>query len=184
MNPLRCRHWLLHESKVDNLLIFFFQLGNCINRKAENDHNFLRMVWGKTQKKSVESLCDDSVFWSVTVRCFFSFFLNRPWFSYLQKNGENTSQYCNIYSECDILLHSGSQNGGMQQRRVQVERCVNGLQAFFPRFNTQHNTLSTCDDDMRTFTMQHRDFRWVSRQTGTERDSFLHLPINNTYPIP
>lgn len=182
MNPLSCRHWLLHESKVDNLLILFFQLGKFVNRKAENERNFLRMVWGKTQKKSMESLCDDSVFFSVTVWCFF-FFLNCPWFSYLQKNGENASQYCNIYSECDILLHAQSQNGGMQQKRVQVELWMNGLQALFSTFNTPHNTLSSCHDDTRTFTMQHTDFRWVSRQTGTERDSFLRLPINNTYPI-
>lgn len=71
MNPLSCRHWLLHESKVDNFLILFFQLGNRINRKAENDHNFLWIVWGKTQKKSLESLCDDLVFLSVTIWCFF-----------------------------------------------------------------------------------------------------------------
>lgn len=163
MNPLSCRHWLLHESKVDNLLILFFQLGNCIKeRKAENDHTFLCTVWGKTQKKSMESLCDDLVFLSVTVWCLF-FLLKEAWFSYLQKDGEKTSQYCNIYNECDILLHSWSQNGEMQQKRVQMELCLNELQGLFPLFSTQHNTLSSCHDEVRTFTMQHRHFRWVEQ---------------------
>lgn len=40
-------------------------------------------------------------------------------------------------------------------RSVQMELCVNELQALFPLFSTQHN-LSSCHDDMRTFRMQHR----------------------------
>lgn len=132
VNPLSCRHWLLHVSKVDNLLILFFQLGNRINRKAENDHNFFWIVRGQTQKKYGKSLWWFGVLICYSLVLFFFSFLNRPWFSYLQKDGENISQYCNIYNECDILLHSWSQNGGMQQKRVQMELCVNELQAFFP----------------------------------------------------
>lgn len=103
MNPLNCRHWLLHESKVDNLLILFFQLGNRVNRKAENERNFLRMVWGKTQKKSMESLCDDSVFLSVTVWCFF-FFLLKP--SLVQLSGEKWRKRIVVLQHLQWVWHS------------------------------------------------------------------------------
>lgn len=134
-------------------------------------------------RRKVWKVCDDLVFLSVTIWCccFFFFFLNRPWFSYLQKEGENTSQYCNIYNECDILLRSQSQNGGMQQKRVQTELCANELQALFPLFSTQHNTLSSCHDDTRTFTMQHR-FQ-MSEQTD-RNTAWLFLAFAHKQYIP
>lgn len=91
MDPLSCRNRLLRESKVDNLLILFFQLGNRINRKAENDHDFLSSGWFEA-KHSREVWKVWKVFRFGVLICYrlaFVFFISRPLFSYLWKDREN-----------------------------------------------------------------------------------------------
>lgn len=87
MDPLSCRNWLLHESKVDNLLILFFQLGNRINRKAENDHDFLSSWWFKA--KHSREVWKVFRFGVLMLSSGLYFFISRPLFSYLWKDREN-----------------------------------------------------------------------------------------------
>lgn len=94
MDHLSCRNWLLHESKVDNLLILFFQLGNRINRKAENDHDFLSSWWFKA-KHSREVLKVWKVFrFGVLIYYRLAFIFC----SVICGKTEKTSLYCNIYN--------------------------------------------------------------------------------------
>lgn len=103
VNPLSCKHWLLHESKVDNLLILFFQLGNHINRKAENDHNFFWIVWGQTQKKYGKSL-----WWFGVLICYslvlFFFFLLKP--ALVQLSAERWRKHIPVLQHLQWVWHS------------------------------------------------------------------------------
>lgn len=113
---------------------------------------------------------------------FFFFFLLKP--ALVQLSAERGRKHIPVLQHLQWVWHSVTLT--KPKWWDAAETCANGAlckwtAGSFPLFSTQHNTLSSCHDDTRTFTMQHR-FQ-MSEQTD-RNTAWLFLAFAHKQYIP